>query len=108
MCKKYGSTSYVKHGFVRGFQRCRCKTCGFHFTATPKRHRSEATRPCWSCFIASERPVFAGWENCLASLGVLKKPGFLRHKLLKIGAHIQETSRRIWKYLASEYPYATC
>ena len=43
-CKRCGSASYVKHGFVRGFQRYRCKTCGFHFTATPKRGRSEATK----------------------------------------------------------------
>ena len=44
LCKRCGSTSYVKHGFVRGLQRYRCKTCGFHFTATPKRGRSEATK----------------------------------------------------------------
>ncbi len=29
----------------------------------------------------------------------------LRLKLLKIGARIQETSRRIWVHLASGYPY---
>lgn len=29
---------------MRGLQRYRCKTCGFHFTATPKRGRSEATK----------------------------------------------------------------
>src|SRR4030042_4855064 len=43
-CKKCGSTSFVKHGFVRGLQRYRCKTCGLNFTATPKRGRSEATK----------------------------------------------------------------
>ena len=29
----------------------------------------------------------------------------LRLKLLKIGARIRETSRRIWVHLASGYPY---
>lgn len=43
-CKRCGSASFVKHGFVRELQRYRCKTCGFHFTATPKRGRSEATK----------------------------------------------------------------
>ena len=43
-CKRCGSSAFVKHGFVRGLQRYRCKTCGFHFTATPKRGRSEATK----------------------------------------------------------------
>jgi hypothetical protein len=31
--------------------------------------------------------------------------GTLRVKLLKIGARIRETSRRIWVHLASGYPY---
>ena len=43
-CKRCGSTSFVKHGFVRGLQRYRCKTCGLNFTDTPKRGRSEATK----------------------------------------------------------------
>jgi len=43
-CKRCGSTLYVKHGFVRGLQRYRCKACGFHFTVTAKRGRSEATK----------------------------------------------------------------
>jgi len=43
-CKKCGSTSFVKNGFVRGLQRYRCRSCGFNFTATPKRGRSEATK----------------------------------------------------------------
>lgn len=43
-CKRCGSTSFVKHGFVRGHQRYRCRSCGCHFTATPKRGRSEATK----------------------------------------------------------------
>jgi transposase len=43
-CKRCGSPSFVKHGFVRGLQRYRCKTCGLNFTDTPKRGRSEATK----------------------------------------------------------------
>ena len=43
-CKRCGSSSFVKHGFVRGLQRYRCKNCGLNFTATPKRGRSEATK----------------------------------------------------------------
>ncbi len=33
--------------------------------------------------------------------------GTLRVKLLKIGARIRETNRRIWVHLASGYPYRT-
>ncbi len=33
--------------------------------------------------------------------------GTLRVKLIKIGARIRETSRRIWVHLASAYPYRT-
>jgi len=43
-CKRCGRASFVKNGFVRGLQRYRCQTCGYNFTATPKRGRSEATR----------------------------------------------------------------
>jgi transposase-like protein len=43
-CKRCGSPSFVKHGFVRGHQRYRCRSCGYNFTATPKRGRSEATK----------------------------------------------------------------
>jgi hypothetical protein len=32
----------------------------------------------------------------------------LRLKLLKIGARVRETSRRIWVHLASGYPYRAC
>jgi transposase len=38
-CKKCGSASFVKNGFVRGLQRYRCRSCGFNFTATPNRGR---------------------------------------------------------------------
>jgi transposase len=43
-CKRCGSASFVKNGFVRGIQRYRCQACGYNFTATAKRGRSEATR----------------------------------------------------------------
>ncbi len=43
-CKKCGSASFVKNGFVRGLQRYRCRSCGFNFTATPNRGRSEVTK----------------------------------------------------------------
>ena len=43
-CKRCGSASFVKNGFVRGIQRYRCRACGCNFTATAKRGRSEATR----------------------------------------------------------------
>ena len=33
--------------------------------------------------------------------------GTLRLKLLKIGARIRETSRRVWTHMASGYPYQT-
>jgi transposase-like protein len=44
MCKKCGSTSIVKNGFVRGLQRYRSQSCGFNFTATPKCGPWEATK----------------------------------------------------------------
>jgi transposase-like protein len=43
-CKKCGGASFVKNGFVRGLQRYRCRSCGFNFTATRNRGRSEATK----------------------------------------------------------------
>ncbi len=30
-CKRCDSRQWVKHGFVRGKQRYRCKRCGYHF-----------------------------------------------------------------------------
>lgn len=43
-CKRCGSTSFIKNGFVRGLQRYRCQRCSFNFTATPRRGRSEAVK----------------------------------------------------------------
>jgi transposase-like protein len=43
-CKRCGSISFVKNGFIRGLQRYRCRACGYNFTATPKRGRAEVTR----------------------------------------------------------------
>lgn len=43
-CKRCGSSAFVKNGFVGGHQRYRCRSCGYNFTATPKRGRSEATK----------------------------------------------------------------
>ena len=51
-CKRCGSTSFVKHGFVRRFQRYRCKTCGFGYAATPKRAARKPPRPRLSCSTA--------------------------------------------------------
>lgn len=36
-CKKCHSTSYVKSGHTRGFQRYKCKECGCQFTNTKRR-----------------------------------------------------------------------
>jgi transposase-like protein len=43
-CKRCGSISFVKNGIVRGLQRYRCQNCGYNFTASPKRGRSQATK----------------------------------------------------------------
>ncbi len=44
VCKHCGKSNFVKNGFVRGKQRYRCKECGYNFTETPQRGRSEATK----------------------------------------------------------------
>lgn len=36
-CKKCESRKYIKAGFVRGYQRYRCKACGYYYTDTPVR-----------------------------------------------------------------------
>ena len=36
-CKKCKSNKIVKAGFVRSFQRFKCKECGYYFTDTPMR-----------------------------------------------------------------------
>ena len=43
-CKKCGSKSYVKRGFVRGLQRYLCKDCGCNFTATALRGKPPAMK----------------------------------------------------------------
>jgi transposase len=43
-CKRCGSTSFIKNGFVRALQRYRCQTCGWNFTATPQRGHPETIR----------------------------------------------------------------
>jgi transposase-like protein len=43
-CKRCGSIAFVKNGIVRGLQRYRCQNCGYNFTASPKRGRSQATK----------------------------------------------------------------
>lgn len=67
-CKRCGSASFVKNGFVRGLQRYRCQECGFNFTATPKRGRSEAmvdlTMRLWAYF---EQPQnFAAYQTFMS------------------------------------------
>lgn len=44
ICKRCGSKSYVKNGFVREMQRYRCRDCGYNFTDTPRRGRSEEAK----------------------------------------------------------------
>jgi transposase len=44
ICKNCGKSNYVKNGFVRGKQRYRCRECGYNFTDTLQRGRSEATK----------------------------------------------------------------
>ena len=39
-CKKCGTDKIVKAGFVRGYQRYKCKGCGYYFTDTPLRGHS--------------------------------------------------------------------
>lgn len=43
-CKRCGSASFVKSGFVRGHQRYRCRECGCNFTATPRRGKPVAMK----------------------------------------------------------------
>ncbi len=43
-CKKCGSLSFVKSGFVRGLQRYKCKNCRCNFTDTPLRGKPAAMK----------------------------------------------------------------
>jgi transposase-like protein len=43
-CKHCGKSNFVKNGFVREKQRYRCRECGYNFTDTPQRGRSEASK----------------------------------------------------------------
>ena len=43
-CKRCSGSSYTRSGFSLGRQRYKCKDCGHHFTDTPPRGRSEATK----------------------------------------------------------------
>ena len=43
-CKRCGSVSFVKSGFVRGHQRYRCRDCGCNFTDTPARGKPVAMK----------------------------------------------------------------
>ena len=43
-CKRCGSVSFVKSGFVRGHQRYRCRECGCNFTDTPRRGKPAAMK----------------------------------------------------------------
>lgn len=44
MCKRCGSTNHVKHGFIQGRQRYRCRECGYNFTDTPRRGKPASTK----------------------------------------------------------------
>jgi len=44
VCKHCGKSKYVKNGFVRDKQRYLCKECGYNFTDTPLRGRSEVSK----------------------------------------------------------------
>jgi transposase len=46
VCKKCGSNSYVKNGFIRGKQRYKCNNleCGCNFTDTPPRGKPESLK----------------------------------------------------------------
>jgi transposase len=44
VCKHCGKSNYVKNGFVRRNQRYLCRECGYNFTDTQQRGRSEATK----------------------------------------------------------------
>jgi transposase len=44
VCKHCGKNNFVKNGFVREKQRYRCRVCGYNFTDTPQRGRSEAAK----------------------------------------------------------------
>lgn len=44
-------------------------------------------------------------ENLKGTALATAQAGTLRVKLLKIGARIRETSRRVWIHFASGYPY---
>ena len=39
VCKRCQSEAFVKNGFVRGYQRYRCKACGYNFTDIPPQGR---------------------------------------------------------------------
>jgi transposase len=41
VCKKCGSTKYLKNGKVRGQQRYQCKNCGYNFTVGDLRKRQK-------------------------------------------------------------------
>ena len=43
-CKRCKVSGIVKNGIVRSLQRYLCKSCGFNFTNTPKRGKSEAVK----------------------------------------------------------------
>jgi len=66
-CKKCGSTSFIKNGFVCGRQPYRCQTWGFNFTDTPSGAAQKLPRHWVFCSTASGKLVFGGWGNRLRS-----------------------------------------
>ena len=61
-------------------------------------------------FVSAAGPQFLMFRTILianppSTLVATAQVNTLRLKLLKIGARIRETSRRIWVHLASGYPY---
>ena len=43
-CKRCGMSDYAKSGMARGHQRYRCRSCGAHFTDTPRRGKPPAMK----------------------------------------------------------------
>jgi len=76
-CKRCGSTSFVKNGFVRGLQRYRCQACGCNFTATPKRGGSEATKALAILLYSLGKASF-GWLGKLLNVSAVSAYKWLR------------------------------